>query len=241
MNIDWSQYPSQPEPPQIPAWRDTPEREACFEEMHQQSPKEGLIYLWSYLAAFILVALWVGKDLLFPLSASEFFIDFLMTMLLAIFPGVFFLFIGIVIHGIWKHCLLYKKYGFIVWKLKRPDISPALEKILDGRPEFDEKLFRQYWPSDERVGVAFELLKMARRYWYSTGKMLYPNDPLILFFFGRNIMIGSNRVLPPDDYFLEDCDDEFRFDSELVTNDSPFAEMVELCLAGKKKPEGKDS
>ena len=33
MSIDWSKYPSLPPAPQLPQWRDTPEREAYWAEV----------------------------------------------------------------------------------------------------------------------------------------------------------------------------------------------------------------
>ena len=33
MSADWSKYPLLPNPPQLPQWRDTPEREAYWAEV----------------------------------------------------------------------------------------------------------------------------------------------------------------------------------------------------------------
>ena len=37
MTIDWTQYPGLPEPPAVPEWRDTPEREAYWREFQALS------------------------------------------------------------------------------------------------------------------------------------------------------------------------------------------------------------
>ena len=37
MKIDWAKYPPLPEPPRLPAWRDTPEREAYWDERSRYS------------------------------------------------------------------------------------------------------------------------------------------------------------------------------------------------------------
>ena len=54
MSVDWTKYPSLPEPPELPSWRDTPEREAYWEELTDFEPLSRFGYA-AYVAALIAV------------------------------------------------------------------------------------------------------------------------------------------------------------------------------------------
>ena len=54
MSVDWTKYPPLPEPPVLPPYRDTPEREAYWEEMVDFEPMFRYGYV-IYVAALVAV------------------------------------------------------------------------------------------------------------------------------------------------------------------------------------------
>ena len=54
MSVDWTKYPPLPEPPVLPPYRDTPEREAYWKELtdFEPIPRFGYIIFAAGLIAF---------------------------------------------------------------------------------------------------------------------------------------------------------------------------------------------
>ena len=105
--------------------------------------------------------------------------------------------------------------------------------ILDERPPFDHQSFQALWPSQRHAQCAERLLAIAADYWRRPSKMLYPNDPLLFFFFGKCFPCWWNRMVEPDGDFWMDLVEEFNATEELakLDNGSTIAELVE-CLMG---------
>ena len=69
MSSDWSKYPLLPKPPQLPQWRDTPEREAYWAEVCAiETPAEKK----SGCLAAILLWIVFTAALLFPIRQYDF-------------------------------------------------------------------------------------------------------------------------------------------------------------------------
>ena len=220
MNVDWTEYPSLPEPPEFPSWRDTPEREAYWQELtdFEPLPRFGYAaYAVGLIAAFAEVYLpeTAYRSWGFGLCIAGVLI--LIALLLTSF-----------VRRLYWRIRLLKKYGFFMWKLRRPDLSKTVTAILAARPDFDEAEFRKYWPTTELADMALEIRRWVRENWALPDKMLYPNDSLMLFY--EHKMIGDDEDY--EDYFLEDLPIELVFDY-----DTTFAELAETTLASKKMSE----
>ena len=100
---------------------------------------------------------------------------------------------------LWRTLRLARRHGFLMLRLKRPNVSGEIQEILDARPAFDKQAFRALWPSEQHAQCAERLLEIASEYWRLPGKMLYPNDPLLFFYFGKCFPWWWNRMLlePP--------------------------------------------
>ena len=224
MSVDWTKYPPLPEPPMLPSWRDTPEREAYWQELmdFEPLPRFGYIIYVAGLIAFLAGGAYLasGTAYLFCgnwLCAAGGMI--LIVFLLAVFTRC-----------LYCRVRLLKKYGFFMWKLRRPDLSRLVTAIMAARPDFYEAEFRKYWPTAELADIALEIRRWVKENWALSNKMLYPNDSLMLFY--EQKMIGDD-----DDYvdhFLEIgvLDLELIFDPDLT-----FAELAETTLASKKMSE----
>ena len=228
MPVDWSKYPPLPEPPRLPEWRDTPEREACRREMAAVSdPCDGntgcVLFLAVLLAEAAVLYVIFGRDAFGFIFAGLGLIGALI--------------IWFVIGRLWilvREMKIARRHGmFYPFRLKHRNIDPEIRAALAGRPTFDPAEFRKYWPSPEHAGMAEKLLDIASHYWRSAGKMLYPNDPLHLYFFGRTFFFRrQNRsITVPDAFFYEDVLDDLDFGGwDKITSDSTLAELVEACL-----------
>ena len=229
MSIDWSKYPSLPPAPQLPEWRDTPEREDYWEEVCDiKTPAEkksgclaGII-LWLVLIAGSYVSFLRQYDWWNIVAAA--------ILLLAPAWIVWYIFFWV-----WFVILkrkISRKYGFSMQKLTRPDISLEIGKVLAARPEFDEDKFRSYWQNEEQADTAVEILKIANKYWTLHNKMLYPNDSLLLLFYGRELRFGKDKMIDEFHELFIDMHDDLDFldkhfrDLGFVT----LAELVESCL-----------
>ena len=226
MSVDWTQYPPLPEPPELPSWRDTPEREAYWKEMVDFEPMSRYGYV-IYVAA--LIAVLAGACLAWGTTYCSLGNglcaaggQILIVILLALF-----------VRRLYWRIRLLKKYGFYLWKLRRPDLSRTVTAILSARPDFDEAEFRKYWPAAELAGIALEIRQWVRETWALPDKMLYPNDSLILFYERKRI---------GDD---EDYEDHFLILGvlleEIYDYDLTFAELAETTLACKKMSDQKGS
>ena len=236
MKTDWSGYHSLPEVPNLPRWRDTPEREAYWKELAENccSSRYGCLFLiLSYLiaAAFFLTCSgeWKFSTIAEILLGAALFCAIVCSCLFTAVRTF-----------IWKWRLA-RKYGFYMHRLKRPDLSPEIKTILADRPDFRSEDFRRLWPSDELADVAETLLKLASRHWYSSGRMLYPNDPLLLLFYGRKFRWGKPQMLTGYEgvgEFIEDVEDQFQFREEnwgnLEFDEFTLAELAEACLKSAK-------
>ena len=148
--------------------------------------------------------------------------------------------IGITVLILWLICLivmwtrmrirLWEKYGYILWKLRRPNISRKVATIMANRPDFDEAEFRKYWPTTGLADMALEIRSQVRKNWALPDKMLYPNDSLMLFY---------EYKLTGDDEDYED----FYIDIGLIPlyaiydYDKTFAELTEKALIFRNKSE----
>ena len=228
MPVDWSKYPPLPEAPVLPEWRDTPEREACRREMAAvPDPCDGNTGCVLFLAvllieAAVLYSVW-GRDAFGFMFAGLGFIGALI--------------VWFVIGRLWmlvREMKTARRHGMVyMFRLKHRNIDPEIRAALAGRPEFDSAEFRKYWPTPEHAGMAEKLLEIASHYWRPAGKMLYPNDPLHLYFFGRTFFFRrQNRsITVPDPFFNEDVLDDLEFGGwDKITRDSTLAELVEACL-----------
>jgi len=228
MPVDWSKYPPLPEPPTLPEWRDTPEREALWKEMAVLSdPTSGKtgerLFAAVLLADAAISVWWIG-----PWNTVMSFL-----ILLGFIPPLVIWFIAAKIWRLAQEMRAARRYGMVyMLKPKYRNIDPEIRAILTDRPEFDPAEFRKYWPSAESADMAEKILKIASHYWYPSGKMFYPNDPLHLLFFGKPFFFtpSCKSVAVPDEFY-EDIVDEFNFaEWEKLSVDSPLAELVNACL-----------
>ena len=207
MNTDWSKYPALPEPPKLPEWRDTPEHEAYWNEVcaikTPAEKKSGCIagvILWGVFIAIFL----------FHVRQYDFWnICGIAILTLAPVWIVWYIFFWIWF-GILKR-KISKKYGFSIRKLNRLDLTPEIRAVLAGRPDFSENEFRQYWQDAGQAGIAEDILKVVNRSWYLHKKMLYPNDPLLLLFYGREVRLGKEKMIGTPEYFFLDLEDDIDF------------------------------
>ena len=229
MKIDWAKYPPLPEPPRLPAWRDTPEREAYWDERFRYSfravPFGGAVWAAVFLAGTVLMLFFV------PTLRDEWFYVALFALVFSLPVMAVYAVAGHIMQ-IWK---LNRKYGGYPGKERHPDLSPQIEAVLAARPEYTEEEFRRLWPTEEHARIALFLMKNIDFYRRSPRKMLYPNDPLFLFLYGREWRWGKNKICFPPDSFYEDAEDILRFPAEewgkLDLDTVTLGEVVERCLA----------
>lgn len=229
MSSDWSKYPLLPKPPQLPQWRDTPEREAYWAEVCAiETPAE------KKSGCFIAVFLWIVFTAFFLSFVRQY--DFGTICGSAISTLVI---VGIVWHIFFWICFcilkrkISKKYGFSIRKLNRPDLSSEIAAVLITRPDFSETEFRKYWQNPEQAAIAEKILKIANQSWYLHKKMLYPNDPLLLLFYGREWRFGKEKMITaPEEFFIDiEYDLEFFEENweEISLGTTTFADIVEHC------------
>jgi len=189
MSSDWSKYPLLPKPPQLPQWRDTPEREAYWAEVCAiETPAE------KKSGCIAAILLWIVFTAVLLFSIRQY--DFWNICGSAIATLVFVWIVWYLFFWVW-FCILKrkisKKYGFSIRKLNRPDLSSEIAAVLIPRPDFSETEFRKYWQNPEQAAIAEKILKIANQSWYLHKKMLYPNDPLLLLFYGRAWRWGKKK------------------------------------------------
>ena len=237
MTIDWTKYPGLPEPPSIPEWRDTPEREAYWREY--KSLPDFCDRRFSILLLLALdVLLTVGLLLNLTLSEVEGAVDLSLLMMgIALFmlmPALCIWFAISRLLQLRQVLRLVRKHGFFMLRLKRPNVSREIQRVLEERPQFNRQAFAAMWPSPQHAKCAEKLLSIASEYWRLPGKMLYPNDPLLFFFFGKRFSLW-NRMVEPSGDFWDDLLQEFNAMEEIakLDKDSTLAEMVE-CLLGDR-------
>ena len=254
MSVDWSKYPPLPKPPKLPEWRDTPEHEAYWAEVEEiRTPLQnkwgcgGMLALWVLSAKIFNHWLWGNWD------------DISARLITGCTIGLFITFVlwGIC-HKIFYHIAkrkISRKYGFSLKKLNRPDISKEIGEVLAARPDFDLAEFCKYWQNAGQAISACCILEATKRYWYLHKKMLYPNDPLLLLFYGRHWRIfcqwrwgvGKEKMIEPDIEFYLDCvwcyldvfdRDRFYEESKIFYSKSTtIAEFLEICEEMKAKEE----
>ena len=229
MKIDWSKYPPLPEPPVLPAWRDTPEREAYWDERSGYSFREvpfgGPVWTAVFLTGAVLMYI-------FAPALRENYLYIMLFALVFSLPMTAVYAVGARMMKIWK---LDRKYGGYPGMEKHPDLSPQIEALLAARPDYSEEAFCRLWPTKEHAQTALFLMKNIDFYRRSPRKMLYPNDPLLLFLYGREWRWGKSKICFPPDSFYEDAEDVLRFPAEewskLDLDTVTFGEVVERCLA----------
>ena len=222
MSVDWTKYPPLSEPPVLPSWRDTPEREAYWEELTDFEPLPRFGYA-AYVAA--LIAVLAGAYLAWGTayhSLGNGLCAAGSVILIVLLSAIFF-------RRIYWRIRLWKKYGFFLWKLRRPDLSRTVAAIMSARPDFDEAEFRKYWPTAELADIALEIRQWVRETWALPDKMLYPNDPLILLYERKRI--GDDEDY--EDHFLE----LGVLLDEIYDYDLTFAELAETTLFSRKMSE----
>ena len=218
MSVDWTKYPHLPEPPVLPPYRDTPEREAYWKEMTDFEPTPRFGYM--IYAAGLIAFLAGGAFLVLGYRSLGNWLCAAGGMILIVF-----------MLAVFTRCLccrirLLKKYGFFMLKLRRPDLSRTVTAVLAVRPDFAEAEFRKYWPSPELADTALEIRQWVQKTWALPEKMLYPNDPLMLFYELK--IIGDDEDY--EDHFLE----LGILLEEIYDYDLTFAELAETTLACKK-------
>ena len=221
MAVDWSKYPPLPDPPAFPEWCDTPEREAYFEELQNFDYR----YKTRYFYSAGLLAVIVGSVILGRRSGDLRW----GTWLCAIGGTVLIAWlIGLIVMWIWMRIRLWKKYGFFLLKLRRPNLSKAVAAIMADRPDFDEAEFRKYWPTPELADMAQEIRSRVRENWALPAKMLYPNDSLMLLY---------EYKLTGDDEDYEDFFMDIGFIPlyAIYDYDKTFAELTEKAAGEKQR------
>ena len=230
MSIDWSTYPSLPPAPQLPEWRDTPEHEAYWLEVCSiKTPadkKSGClagIILWLVLTA---------------VSCFLFFqqYDFWNISAVALITIMYTWIIWYIFFWIWAGVLkrkISKKYGFSMRKLNRPDLSKEIKEILMQRSDFNETDFRKYWKTEKQADIACQILETATCSWYLHKKMLYPNDPLLLLFYGRQWKWGKEKMITAPEEFFIDIEDDLKIYEEIRDSISTetIADLVYYSLS----------
>ncbi len=124
-------------------------------------------------------------------------------------------------------------------KLTRTDITAAIGAILEERAVFDETEFRKYWCDDERANVALDLLTITEWCRKPAGKMLYPNDPMIIVWYGQ-ATFSKKKVVEPQDYWYDDVAQQFGDCFEglgTVDHDTAFVQLVEMCIVSRRRAE----
>lgn len=238
--LDWNKYPSMPETPLLPEWHDTPEREAYWKEYLKIAWPENsfniflIVFIVSYIPGmcFLFFCGHVSKNI------YDILIECLMIAVLFLNPSLIFWFLTCKLLVFYQTLKLYRKYGFFMFKLKSPDVSSEVGKILVQRPLFDLTEFRRYWPDEEHTAVALNLLKLTEQYRCFYGKMLYPNDVMLLFLYGKIHRWGKEKILDPPGEWFEDIDDEYDNQVDDLYNwdfDTTFAELVEMCITSRQK------
>ena len=220
MAIDWSRYPALPEPPSLPEGRDTPEREACWRDCCEHVKDISFTKAgWLLFGAIVLaeMAVFGWKRVLAGFLA-----------LIGFIPVLIVHFICTRIWMLIQEIRIARRHGmFYQWKLHRRNIDPEIAAVLAERPPFDAAAFRACWPTSEEADMAEWMFKVAEPYWRFHGKMLYPNDPLHLFFFGRISKKGKNKSIGELECFFSDLGVE---PEGVLTIDAPLAELVEMCM-----------
>lgn|GEM_PF-2661534 len=235
MKVDWSKYPPLPDPPQLPAWRDTPEREAYWNERSGYSFREVPFGRSVWLSVFLTEAV-LMYVFAHPMRDKWFYV--------ALFALVFSLPVMAVyavaarMMRIWK---LNRKYGGYPGKERHPDLSPQIEALLAARPKYTEEAFCRLWPTKEHAQTALFLMKSIDFYRRSPRKMLYPNDPLLLLLYGREGRWGKSKICFPLDSFYEEVEEELQFPAEewgkLDLDTVTLGEIVERCLVAEAPTE----
>ena len=229
MSSDWSKYPLLPDPPQLPQWRDTPEREAYWAEVCAiETPAE------KNSGCLAAILLWIVFTAVFLFSIRQY--DFWNICGSAVVTLPFVWIVWYLFFWIWFGILkrkISKKYGFSIRKLNRPDLSSEIAEVLTSRPDFSETEFRKYWQNPEQAAIAEKILKIAGQSWYLHKKMLYPNDPLLLLFYGREWRCGKEKMITAPEEFFIDVEDSLNFFEEnwdaISTGTTTFADIVEHC------------
>ena len=206
--VDWSKYPPLPDPPSPCGlrrasppqlrWRDTPEREAYWRELVKRCNQPGVSNLLGCSSFMVLWGVCAGIlfGVLIPCCGLAVFgLGGGIALVLSFFVAIF---IKGVLFRLWIFSLkmeLSGEYGFYMRELKRPDLSREIGEILAARPDFKPDDFSKLWPSAAHAAAASKLVELASHIWYPCGKMLYPDDPLLLFLYGRQFRWGRNRML----------------------------------------------
>ncbi len=213
MNIDWTKYPPLPEPPELPSWRDTPEREAYFEEYNQIRANIQPGYPHYILAGFLVVC---GTAVI---KMYEYTDIGLWSMICVI--SLFLLVM------IWEICCnlllrikLFKKYHMFPLYLRRPKMAGIVANILQQRPFFNETEFKSYWPTRAHSNMALKIRKWVQKKWRLPDKMLYPNDSVILLY--EHIIIDDKEDFG-EFFYNVPTEDFFNYDNT-------FADIVEICI-----------
>ena len=164
MTINWTKYPNLPEPPVVPEWRDTPEREAYWQE-YKSLPdlcdhKVGILLL---LALDLLLT--VGLMMNLTLSEVEGMADLsLLIMGIALFmlmPSLCIWFAISRLLQLRQVFRLMRKHGFLMLRLNRPNVSRKIQRIFDERPSFDRQSFLAMWSSQQHAKSAERVLAIA--------------------------------------------------------------------------------
>ena len=217
--MDFSKYPPLPEPPELPEWRDTPEREAYFDELDRRTALTTGRMLLILFGAFAVAA----GAVCFRSNVGGDWVDFLCTsgaiccLLFILFQFCLWLF--------WRISLAFK-YHVFPFRLRHYDISGAARRILESRPALDEAEFRRYWPSEEYADAGLEVLRLAKKIWAVPDKMFYPNDPLMLLYIHEQLGVEDESD------FADQFGEEWA-EVELMGPDRFFAELAEAYIASR--------
>ena len=219
MNADFSRYPPLPDAPKLPEWRDTPEREAYFDELDRRTAlSSGRVLLLFGASA-------VGAGAVcFRSNAAS------LTDRLCMAGGICCLLFIVFQFCLWLFWRIRLAFGYRVFPLmlRRYGVSDGVKRILDARPDFVEAEFCGYWPTAEYADAALQVLRWAKEIWAVPDKMLYPNDSLMLLYNHKQ------RGIEDHSDFADRFGSEWA-EVELMGYDCVFAELVEAYLTGRQR------
>ena len=234
MSVDWTKYPPLPEPPVLPPYRDTPEREACYVELKEYESR--FFGRFGCILNVILFFLFVGGMIWLASNVS---VMKIFCFIIIAFAGALLLgFIILYIFTLPGKLKIMAKHGIYMWKMKHPDLVPEIGAVLASRPAFSEEAFLRLWPMEQYAETALKIMQLVDRYRCSSGKMLYPNDSPLFLFFGKERKRGKSKICFPPEDFYKNMEDEFHFPVEewrnLDIDTVTLAEIVEHCLEADK-------
>ncbi|MEG1979979.1 MAG: hypothetical protein RR060_04595 [Victivallaceae bacterium] len=217
-------YPPQPPATNWPSGLDTPEKEAFYRDLNQEK-SPCLPFVLCYVAALILTWILMTKySALFydrNLTWGENLFSIVMTFVAALIPMMPLMAGYFLISRLIIRVKLRKKYGFILWFIRRKNVLPVYKKILRSRPEYQAPELIKYWPDAQHFATAEVIQKLLHKNSALPQNALYPNDPIFIL---NNFFYDFDFI-----EFLQDFEETFQV--EIDTAEQLFDPMQEHCFA----------